>query len=124
MSLRDRHRSTTVRGLVSPSEWDGENNVSRVSILTFDDDEYEVEPLDAGRHLVNYAGLEVMARGHLAPEVRKRKVILVRSFTVFGPPTTQTIDSDLDRVPVDDAVSATAEMIGLTKGRSRFWHRG
>jgi len=92
MSLKDRHRSITVRGLVSPSQWDSDNNVCRVSILTFDDDEYEVEPQDAGAYLVNHTGQEVMARCHLAPTYRRRKIVYVKSFTVFGPDTAETVD--------------------------------
>ena len=96
MSLKDRHRSITLRGLVCPSEWDSENMPCRVSIFTFDDDEYEVEPMDAGKHLLDYSGQEVMVRGHLAPGYRRRKVVLVKSFTVFGADTTQTFDIDTD----------------------------
>jgi hypothetical protein len=96
MSLEDRHRSITIRGLVCPSEWDTENRVCRVSILTFDDDEYEVEPRDAGEYLLQHARQEVMARGHLLPGFRKRKVVLIKSFTVFGPHTIETIENDSD----------------------------
>jgi hypothetical protein len=96
MSIRDRHRSITVRGLVCPSEWDSEGNASRVSIFTFDDDEYEVEPLDAGNYLLSRVGEEVLVRGRLAPGFRRRKIVLVKSFTVFGPETTETIDPDSD----------------------------
>ena len=96
MSIRDRHRSITLRGLVVPSEWDSQGNASRVSIFTFDDDEYEVEPLDAGRYLLGYTGLEVMARGHLVSGFRRRKIVLIKSFTTFGPDTAETIDIDTD----------------------------
>jgi hypothetical protein len=101
MSLKDRQRSITIRGLVCPSEWDAESNVCRVTINTFDDDEYEVESRDAGDYLLQQTGQEVMARGHLLPGFRKRKVILVKSFTVFGPQTTETIESDSDLLPLD-----------------------
>jgi hypothetical protein len=96
MSLKDRHRSITVRGLACATEWDGEGNPCRVSIFTFDDDEYEVEPLAAGTYLLDHAGQEVMVRGHLAPGFRRRKVVLVKSFTIFGPETAETIDPTSD----------------------------
>lgn len=100
MSLKDRQRSITIRGLVCPSEWDAESKVCGVTINTFDDDEYEVEPRDAGEYLLQHTGEEVMARGHLQPGYRKRKVILVKSFTVFGPQTTETIEPDSDLFPL------------------------
>jgi hypothetical protein len=96
MSIKDRHRSITVRGLVVPSEWDGEGNPSRASIFTFDEDEYEIDPQAAGSYLLDHAGQEVMVRGHLAPGFRRRKVVLVKSFTVYGPNTTETIEPDED----------------------------
>ena len=96
MSIKDRHRNITVRGLVVPSEWDSQGNVNRVSIFTFDDDEYEIEPLDAGNYLLARTGQEAMVRGRLAPGYRRRKVVLVKSFTAFGPETAETIDSNAE----------------------------
>ena len=103
MSISDRHRSVTVRGLVCPSEWDQDDNPCRVSILTFDDDEYEIEPDDAGSYLLGHAGQEVMVRGHLAPGYRRRKVVLVKSFTVYGPEIAETVDLDEDLLSTHSA---------------------
>ena len=104
MSMRDRERfrNITVRGLVFPSEWDADNKVSRVSIFTFDDDEYEVASCDAGEYLLDHVQSEVMARGHLLPGYRKRKIICIKSFTVFGPQTSQTYEADLSFFPSPD----------------------
>ena len=94
MSLKDRHHSITVRGLVCPSEWDIDNNVSRVSIFTFNDDEYEIEPLDAGQYLLEYTGQEVMARGNLIAGFKRRKVLYVKSFTAFAAKTIEAADAN------------------------------
>jgi hypothetical protein len=99
MSIKDRHRSITVRGLVVPSDWDSEGNPSRASIFTFDEDEYEIDPQAAGEYLLDHTGEEVMVRGHLSPGFRRRKVVLVKSFTVYGPDTTETIGPDADLLP-------------------------
>ena len=92
MSLKDRHRSITIRGLVCPTDWDSLDRVHRVSILTCDEDEYEVEAVDAGELLTQQAGVEVLARGHLLSDYRKRKVIRIKSFTVIGPGSTEVVD--------------------------------
>lgn len=85
MSLEDRHRSITVRGLIAPTSWNSDDEVRGLSLLTFDDDEYEILVEDAGRYLLEHLREEVLIRGHLMPEYRKRKVLRVRSFTVVGP---------------------------------------
>jgi hypothetical protein len=85
-----------MRGLVCATEWDGDGNPCRVSIFTFDEDEYEIEPQGAGTYLFDHTGQEVMVRGHLAPGFRRRKVVLVKSFTVFGTDAVETVDNDAD----------------------------
>jgi hypothetical protein len=94
MGHGNRHHSVTIRGLVTPSAWDENDQVCGVSILTFDDDEFEVEPVDAGEYLISYIRQEVMARGHLVPAYRKRKVIRIKSFTVFGEDAPETYQDD------------------------------
>ena len=96
MSLKDRHRSITVRGLVCATEWDSDGNPCRVSIFTFDEDEYEVELSGAGSYLLEHTGQETVVRGHLAPGFRRRKVVHVKSFTVFGADTAETVDIEAD----------------------------
>jgi hypothetical protein len=84
MSLKDRHQSITIRGIVCHSDWNEDNQACRVSIFTFDDDEYEVAAEDEAEFLLHQTGVEVMARGHLLPEHKDRKVIRIKSLTVFG----------------------------------------
>ena len=88
MSLKDRHRSLTIRGLVCPTDWDSLDRVQRVSIFIFDEDEYEVEPEDADELLMQQPGVQILARGHLLSDYRKRKVVRIKSFTVVGPAST------------------------------------
>jgi len=99
MSIQERHRSITVRGIVCPSGWDEENQVSRVSIFTFDEDEYEIEPGDAGEYLLGHTGLEVAARGQLLAGTRRRKIMRVKSFTVFGVHPAEPADAPSETSP-------------------------
>lgn len=84
--MTSRHPSldeVTIRGLVCPCAWHEDLSVSRVSILTFDDDEYEVADNEAGRVLLNHIRHEVLVRGRLLAERARPKVILIRELTVF-----------------------------------------
>ncbi len=84
--MTSRHPSVdevTLRGLVCPSAWHEDLSVSRVSILTFDDDEYEVADNEAGTALLNHIRHEVLVRGRLLTQHTRRKVILIRELTVF-----------------------------------------
>jgi hypothetical protein len=80
---KEKHRSITLRGIVCPSDWGDDNDVSCVSILTFDDDEFEVEPSDAGAYLIEHLRCEVLARGRVVDASRRRKLFRVKSFTVI-----------------------------------------
>jgi len=53
----------TVRGLVLPVEQDEDGNLVRCSIITDDDDEFEVHDDDQGRELCLYVDEEVVAKG-------------------------------------------------------------
>jgi hypothetical protein len=81
---------------VCATEWDSGGNPCGVSIFTFDEDEYEIEPQGAGTYLHEHTGQEVVVRGHLTPDFRRRKVVLVKSFTVFGTDAAETIDNGAD----------------------------
>ena len=85
MSLKDRHRSIVVRGLVCPTNWDSQDAVRQVSIVTLDEDQYEVDQRDVGDLFVQLAGAEVIARGHILPDYRRRKVMRIKSFSIVNP---------------------------------------
>jgi hypothetical protein len=82
MSHGHRYRYITIKGIVCPTEWNAGGEVERVSIMTWDEDEYDVLQEDAGRDLIEYTNRAVTARGQILPEFRKRKVIRIKSFSV------------------------------------------
>jgi cytochrome c-type biogenesis protein CcmE len=90
-------RRVTVRGLIVPTEWDRHGSALRVSVFTFDDDEYEVAAQGAGRLLPGRAGEEVVVHGHLESGSRGRKVLNVMSFSVVDvdPAETQDLEGNL-----------------------------
>lgn len=118
MSLKDRHQSVTIRGIVCHSDWDEDEEASQVSIFTFDDDEYVVAPEDQGEFLLHQTGVEVMARGHLLPDQVGRKVIRIKNLTVFGSMANDFSERDDDFMGVGIAHPSLDEWAdgGLDRG--------
>lgn len=90
MNNGHRHRNITIQGIVCPTGWGDEGEIERVSIMTWDEDEYEVALEDVGRDLIEYPHRAVTARGQVVPEFRKRKVIRIKSFSVSVSQDTET----------------------------------
>ena len=82
MSHRHRHRDITIKGVVCPTEWNDEGRVERISIMTLDEDEYEVSKEGAGLDLIEFTNRVVTARGQILPEFRKRRVVRIKTFSV------------------------------------------
>ena len=82
MSHGRRHRNVTIKGIVCPTGWSKGGEIERVSIMTLDEDEYEVVLEDIGRDLIEFPHRTVTARGHIVPEFRKRKLIQIKSFSI------------------------------------------
>lgn len=72
-----------LRGIVVPTDWDGDGVVRRVSILTSDEGEYDVVPRGAGARLATHLRCEVLARAvHAGPGASSREV-RITSFAVL-----------------------------------------
>jgi hypothetical protein len=68
---------TTIKGLVIPVEWDDKGNIRNLVISTFDEDEYIIEPDQAGKQLMSSIRKELEVTGHVS-EIADRKVIKVK----------------------------------------------
>jgi hypothetical protein len=60
---RRNHRYRTVRGVVSPAEWDDEDRVTGVVITADDDTEYYVDPQGKGEFLLELVEEYIEASG-------------------------------------------------------------
>lgn len=69
-----------IRGLVAPTKWDDKGNVTAVSIMTFDEDEYLLEEYGMENKLMAYIREEVEVSG----EVRRhggKKIMKVMTYS-------------------------------------------
>ena len=69
----------TIRGIVIPVDWDHAGNVTAVSILTTDEDEYHVLWDEKGKALLSAMREEVEATGVLESRSNK-KILRIRHF--------------------------------------------
>ena len=84
MSHGHRHHNFTVEGIVCPTGWSAWGEVEGVSIMTWDEDEYEVSLEGVGRDLIEYLHRAVAVRGQILPDFRRRKVIRVKRFSILN----------------------------------------
>jgi hypothetical protein len=73
----------TMRGIVVPTHWGPDGNVTRLAILTRDEGEYEVAPGGVGRGLINHLRREVLAQAVAAKDSDPGKRVVVTSFAVL-----------------------------------------
>lgn len=77
----DDNGLTTVRGLITPVDWDDKGSVIGLAIETFDEDQYLLEHTEKIRELLSVLREEVEVSG----EVRKakgKKIIKVRRYNL------------------------------------------
>lgn len=84
MSHGDRHLNITVKGIICPTRWSREGEIERVSIMTRDEDAFEVMPEGVGRDLIYYPHRAVTASGFIVRDFQKRRMIRIQSFSVFA----------------------------------------
>ena len=73
----------TLQGLVVPADWDDDDRVTLVSILTNDEREYLVVADRAGRELIKYIHRRVRATGRLFHDPYGEHVVRVEAVTVL-----------------------------------------
>jgi hypothetical protein len=69
-----------IRGLVAPTKWDEKGNVTAVSIMTFDEDEYLLEEYGMEKKLMAFIREEVEVSGEVRHHGGK-KIITVRTYS-------------------------------------------
>ena len=72
---------TKIRGVVIPTSWDDQGNVTGVAISSHDENEYQVDPKGKGPELLLHIRKEVEATGVVRDEEGK-KVVRIRKYTV------------------------------------------
>ena len=73
------------RGLIVPADWDDDERVTLVSLLTDDEGEYLVLADRAGRELLRFIHERVEASGHLFRDDRGEQILRVELFSLLSP---------------------------------------
>ena len=77
-----KNKNSEIFGIIVPSRWDENGHVTGVSVHTFDEEEYIVEPSGIGKVLTSYLQQKIEIIGKIKERIDGRKLINVRSYTV------------------------------------------
>ena len=83
MNGRGGKDELTLIGLVIPTRWGANGEITAVAILTRDEDEYEVEPEGMGVRLLNHLRREILAHVVRKNDPNSTKGVQVISFAVL-----------------------------------------
>jgi hypothetical protein len=78
---RVRNKTSVIRGVVIPMDWDEHGNVVRIAISSHDENEYLVDKGGKGNELLAFIRKEVEVDGEVKEEDH-RKVIKVKKYHV------------------------------------------
>ena len=78
---RGPSKVTKIRGVVIPTAWDNQGNVTGIAISSHDENEYQVDPKGKGPELLGHIRKEVEAAGVVREEEGK-KIVRIRKYTL------------------------------------------
>jgi 5S rRNA maturation endonuclease (ribonuclease M5) len=73
----------TVRGLIIPTDWDDQGNVTGLTISTSLEEEYRIEPDRRGEELLAFVRERVKASGKIKLDAQGAKVMMVDSYQIL-----------------------------------------
>ena len=87
---------TKIRGVVIPTAWDDQGNVTGIAISSHDENEYQVDHKGKGPELLLHIRKEVEAAGVVREEEGK-KLVRIRKYTVKEAIETVNMNPDDNR---------------------------
>jgi hypothetical protein len=87
---------TKIRGVVIPTAWDDQGNVTGIAISSHDENEYQVDRKGKGPELLLHIRKEVEAAGVVREEEGK-KIVRLRKYTVKEAIETVNMNPDDNR---------------------------
>jgi hypothetical protein len=87
---------TKIRGVVIPTAWDDQGNVTGIAISSHDENEYQVDHKGKGPELLLHIRKEVEAAGVVREEEGK-KIVRIRKYTVKEAIETVNMNPDDNR---------------------------
>jgi len=80
MKKRKKDNQPHIKGIIIPSQWDDKGKIIGVSINTNDEKEYLIEPIGAGKDLLNLIHQKVAVRGKVRQRIDGNKLIRVNNY--------------------------------------------
>ena len=77
-----KNKNTVINGIIVPSRWDENGQVIGISVHTFDEEEFIVEPVRLGKVLSSFLQQKIEIIGKIKERIDGRKLINVRSYTI------------------------------------------
>ena len=97
---RGPSKVTKIRGVVIPTAWDDQGNVTGIAISSHDENEYQVDPKGKGPELLSHIRKEVEAAGVVREEEGK-KIVRIKKYKVNeGIESTDIDPADKDKDPL------------------------
>ncbi len=83
MKNKKGQTQVTIKGIVTPADWDEDGNITAVVISTPFEEEYLVEADGVREELLGLLGTEVIARGIVGTEKHGYKTIAVKQYELL-----------------------------------------
>jgi len=79
----DSNRTTTIKGLIIPVDWDKKGNVTATAISTHLEEEYLVDDNARGEELIAFLRQRAKVSGFIIEKAKGKKVITVKHYEVL-----------------------------------------
>ncbi len=77
-------RKIRIKGIVTPTDWDDDGNVTEVALATASEDEYFLDGGKPMQKLLMLVGEEVVVSGTVGSEKKRGKTIMVENYELIG----------------------------------------
>jgi hypothetical protein len=79
----DSNRTTTIKGLIIPVDWDEKGNVTATAISTHLEEEYLVDDNARGEELIAFLRQRAKVSGFIIEKAKGKKVITVKHYEIL-----------------------------------------
>jgi hypothetical protein len=101
MATKKEKKEIKVQGVITPAAWNDDDEITSISIVTWDDDEYLIEPSEIEEELLEYIDQEMELVG-VAREENDELMLNVKSFKELSEDDEDDFDDDYDGNDDDD----------------------
>lgn len=78
-------KNTTIRGVITPCDWEDDETVTSVIISADDEQEYFIDNYNGGRKLTKFIHKSIIATGYVRLDDKGHRRITIKQYTVLSP---------------------------------------